>query len=190
MGMWLRSCKGILNQGKFCLWNPESRNILLMEFGFWALKSKIHLNESGTQPIFEVYLQVPRDKESRIHCLESGIQDCLGFPYMVQEVHSNDLWVFSKMADHPLRIIRSSPLSKMACETTFPPWGNFFGSFFVVGILLKNLRWLIYSFQMKTIDFFKVENFYQPQASMALYWTINHCNWRKLSFYLLKTFYC
>ena len=40
MGMWLRSCKGIWNQGKFCLWNPESRNILLMKFGFWALKSK------------------------------------------------------------------------------------------------------------------------------------------------------
>ena len=130
------------------------------------------------------------DKECRIHCLESGIQDCLGFLYMVQEVHSNDHWVISKMADHPSFILRSSPLSMMACETTFPPWRNFLGSFFVLGILLKNLRWLICIFQMKTIYFFKVENFYQLQASTALYWTINHCNWCKLSFYLLKTFYC
>ena len=49
-----------------------------------------------------------------------------------QEVHSNDHWVFSKVADHP--IAHSQVL-----------------------------------FKRKTIDFFKVENFYQPRASMALY---------------------
>ena len=64
---------------------------------------------------------------------------------------------FPRWQTTPLLILRSSPLSKMACETTFPPGGNFLGFFFVVGILLNNLRWLIYSFKMKTIDFFKIE---------------------------------
>ena len=43
-------------------------------------------------------------------------------PFVQRETRSNDLLVFSKMADHSL-IPRSSPLFKMAVESNFPPWG-------------------------------------------------------------------
>ena len=155
--------------------NSGRRGDDVLKGGHLACSSQnIHLGIGNPTNGWNLYAS-STDKESRIHWLESGIQDSLGFLYMVQEVHSNDHWVFSKMTDHPSIILRSSPLSKMACETSFPPWGNFLGSFFVLGILLNNLRWLIYSFQMKTIDFCKVENFFQLQASTALYWTSNHC---------------
>ena len=147
-----------------------------MEFGFWALKSKIHLKESGTPPMVEIYMQVPLTKnpesitwnlESVAWNLESKtVWDSLTWCKKLIQMTSG---YFPRWQTTPLLILRSSPFSKMACETTFPPWGNFLGFFFVVDILLNNLRWLIYSFKMKTIDFFKVENFCQPQASMALY---------------------
>ena len=53
--------------------------------------------------------------------MESRIQDCSGIPYLVQEVYPNDHWVLSKMVDRSSLILRSSPFSKMAAETTFAP---------------------------------------------------------------------
>ena len=43
----------------------------------------------------------------------------------MRETHPNEYWLFSKMADHLLLITsRLSPLSKMAAESNFPPWGR------------------------------------------------------------------
>ena len=56
--------------------------------------------------------------------MESRIQDCSGIPYMVQEVYANDHLVLFKMVGCSLLILRSSPFSKMAAETTFAPRGT------------------------------------------------------------------
>ena len=55
----------------------------------------------------EIFVQVPLTKNPEsitwnLESVESRIQDCLGFPYMVQAINSNDHWVFSKMVDHPV----------------------------------------------------------------------------------------
>ena len=65
---------GIRNLGHFCLWNQ----------GSWALESRIKLKESGIQiPLTKSGMQF---LESGIDSVESGIQDCLGFPYMERKI--------------------------------------------------------------------------------------------------------
>ena len=63
---------GIWNQGKFCLWSPES----------WALESAKQLKESGILLTIGIWESKFHWQKSRIHCVESRIQDCLEFPYM------------------------------------------------------------------------------------------------------------
>ena len=60
--------------GNYCLWNQES----------CALESRIKLKESGIQiPLTKSGMQF---LESGIDSVESGIQDCLGFPYMERKI--------------------------------------------------------------------------------------------------------
>ena len=69
---------GICKHKKFCFWNPES----------WALGSEIQLKESGIPLTIEIQNPTFTEKDwkgilvSGIHCVESRIQNCLGFPYM------------------------------------------------------------------------------------------------------------
>ena len=58
----------------------ESEKFLLPES--WALGSGIQLKESGIPITIGIQNSSPTDKdlESGIHCVESRIQDCLGFP--------------------------------------------------------------------------------------------------------------
>ena len=70
---------GILNPGKFCLWNPEP----------WTLKSRKQVKESRIPVTIGIRDPSFTDKESGIQYLESGIhgeesliQDCFGFPYI------------------------------------------------------------------------------------------------------------
>ena len=79
-GIWEIFACGIRNTGKFGMWNPES----------WVLESRIQHKESRipltiigfTDKTGIQYL------ESKIHCVESRIQDCLGSPHMGQKVAS------------------------------------------------------------------------------------------------------
>ena len=63
---------------KFCFWHPES----------WALGSEIQLKESGIPLTIEIQNPTFTEKDwkwalvSGIHCVESRIKNCLGFPYM------------------------------------------------------------------------------------------------------------
>ena len=76
----------------FCLLNPESGNILLVESGILGLRiPKIQLKESGipiTTGIRNPESKFPPTKagiqylESGIYHMESRIQDALGFHYM------------------------------------------------------------------------------------------------------------
>lgn len=91
--------------------------------------------------------------------MKSRIWDCVEFPNMVQEIISNDHWVFSKMADFPIGHSQALSTLQDGMWDNFSILGEFPWLFFIVGILLDNLKWLIYSFQIKTIDFFKVEVF-------------------------------
>ena len=63
---------GIWNQGKFCLWSPES----------WALESAKQLKESGILLTLGIWESKFHWQKSRIHCVESRIQNCLEFPYI------------------------------------------------------------------------------------------------------------
>ena len=63
---------GFWNPRNFGWWNPES----------WALESGILLKIRIQNPRFHWQRLEPSTWESRIHGLESRIQDCLGFPYM------------------------------------------------------------------------------------------------------------
>ena len=76
----------------FCLLNPESGNILLVESGILGLRiPKIQLKESGIPitigirnpeskfPLTKAGIQYP---ESGIYHMESRIQDALGFHYV------------------------------------------------------------------------------------------------------------
>ena len=69
---------GIWKHRKFCFWHPES----------WALGSEIQLKESGIPLTIEIQNPTFTEKDwkwilvSGIHCVESRIQNCLGFPYM------------------------------------------------------------------------------------------------------------
>ena len=68
---------GIWKHRKFFFWPPES----------WALESEIQLKESGIPLTIEIQNPTFTDKDwrilvSRIHCVESRIQNYLGFPYM------------------------------------------------------------------------------------------------------------
>lgn len=115
------SCR-IQNPGFFCLWNPD--------FGLWHPEYSSSNLESHQR--LQSWIQVPliSNLESSTWNLEftagmeSRIQDCSGIPYMVQEVYPNDHWVLSKMVDRSSLILRSSPFSKMAAETTFAPQGT------------------------------------------------------------------
>ena len=69
---------GIWKHRKFCFWHPES----------WALGSEIQLKESGIPLTIEIQNPTFTEKHWNevlvlgIHCVESRIQNCLGFPYM------------------------------------------------------------------------------------------------------------
>ena len=60
--------------------STESGKFLLPES--WVLGSGIQLKESGIPVTIGIQNPSPTDKdlESGIHCVESRIQDCLGFP--------------------------------------------------------------------------------------------------------------
>ena len=63
--------------------NPE--NICLLNQESWALESEIQLKESGIPLTIGNRNPSSADMaylESRIHGVESRIQDCFGFPYM------------------------------------------------------------------------------------------------------------
>ena len=63
---------GIWNRGKFCLRSPES----------WALESAKQLKESGILLTLGIWESKFHWQKSRIHCVESRIQNCLEFPYI------------------------------------------------------------------------------------------------------------
>ena len=60
------------NPGKFCFWNPEP----------WPLESRIQIKESGIPLTTGLGNPSLTDKESRIHGVESRIEDCCAFLYM------------------------------------------------------------------------------------------------------------
>ena len=65
---------GFRNLGNYCWWNQES----------CALEPRIKLKETGIQiPLTKTGMQF---LESGIDSLDSGIQDCLGFPYMERKI--------------------------------------------------------------------------------------------------------
>ena len=87
--------------------------------------------------------------------MESRIQDCSGIPYMVQEVYPNDHWVLSKVVDRSSLILRSSPFSKMAAETTFAPRGTVVDVKIATGMcfIKSNFFWnALLPFLRQTID--------------------------------------
>ena len=67
-------CKGmrIRNPENFCLWNPE----------YWALEYGIQLMQGIRNPSSTDKNSGIQYLESRIHGVESRIQECLGFPYI------------------------------------------------------------------------------------------------------------
>ena len=71
-------CQWNWKHRKFCFWHPES----------WALGSEIQLKESGIPLTIEIQNPTLTEKDWKgvlvfgIHCVESRIQNCLGFPYM------------------------------------------------------------------------------------------------------------
>ena len=90
----------IPESGKFCLWNPESSENLFVgnwksrtwAFGIQLKKSRIPLtikirNPSSTNKESEIYCP-----ESGIHSVESRIQDCLAFPYIMWHTNHNELY--------------------------------------------------------------------------------------------------
>ena len=107
----------------FCLLNPESGNILLVESGILGLRiPKIQLKESGIP--LTIGIQNPESKfpltkdgiqypESKIYPVESRIQDPLGFHYMRWK---NAYWLGHKYSINSLyscsksvKILRSVP---------------------------------------------------------------------------------
>ena len=80
---------------KFCLWNPESSENLFV--GNW--ESGIQLKKSGIPLTIKIRNPSSTNKESEIYCPESGIhsvesriQDCLAFPYIMWHTNHNELY--------------------------------------------------------------------------------------------------
>ena len=101
----------IQNLGNFCLWNPD--------FGLWNPYSISSNLETHKRLWFWIQVPLFNNLESSTWNLEFAAwnlesKTVLGSPYMVQEVHPIDHWVFSKMVDRSSLILRSSPISKMA----------------------------------------------------------------------------
>ena len=128
-------CKRIRDPWNFCLWNPEYEKLLLVE-------SRIWLKESGIPLTIEI--QSPRELtktgtqylESEIHSVESGIQNCLGFPYMGRVV----TWVlFSVFSIFCITSYGDRNLPQNRQTTDFlmlaaPSEGRFVGSNLVVAL--------------------------------------------------------
>ena len=90
----------IPESGKFCLWNPESsENLFLWNWKSWTWESGIQLKKSEIPLTIEIQNPSSTNKESEIYCLESGIhsvesriQDCLAFPYIMWHTNHNELY--------------------------------------------------------------------------------------------------
>ena len=85
---------------KFCLWNPESsENLFLWNWKSWTRESGIQLKKSGIPLTIDIRNPTSTNKESEIYCLEFGIhsvesriQDCLAFPYIMRRTNHNELY--------------------------------------------------------------------------------------------------
>ena len=78
----------IPESGKFCLWNPESsKNSFLWNWKSWTWESGIQLKKSWIPLTTEIRNPSSTNKESKIYCLESRIQDCLAFTYINNVTH-------------------------------------------------------------------------------------------------------
>ena len=76
--------------GKFCLWNPESsENSFLWNWKSWTWESGIQLKKSWIPLTIEIRNPSSTNKESKIYCLESRIQDCLAFTYINNVTHKS-----------------------------------------------------------------------------------------------------
>ena len=90
----------IPKSGKFCLWNPESsENLFLWNWKSRTRESGIQLKKSGIPLTIDIRNPSSTNKESEIYCLESGIhsvesriQDCLAFPYIMRHTNHNELY--------------------------------------------------------------------------------------------------
>ena len=75
---------GFRNQGNFCLWNLESREVLFVESGK-------QFKESGIPVTIEIQNPSSTIKDWNtvpgICGVESRIQECLRFPYMGEAIH-------------------------------------------------------------------------------------------------------
>ena len=90
----------IPESGKFCLWNPESSENLFV--GNWKSRTwafGIQLKKSGIPLTIKIRNPSSTNKESEIYCPESGIhsvesriQDCLAFPYIMWHTNHNELY--------------------------------------------------------------------------------------------------
>ena len=84
------SRKRYRNPGYFCLWNSESGEIWhggseILGFGIWNTAQGIRNPTYDWNPVTKTGIQY---LESRIHGVESRIQDCLGFPYVRRNMAS------------------------------------------------------------------------------------------------------
>ena len=77
----------------------QPSNLFLYNWKPCTWKSGIQLKKSGIPITIEIRNPSPTNKESEIYCLESGIhsvesriQDCLGFPYIMWHTSRNELY--------------------------------------------------------------------------------------------------
>ena len=86
-------------------WNPESSEKLFLwnwksrSWESWTWESGIQLKKFGIPLTIEIRNPSSTNKESEIYCLESGIhsvesriQDCLAFPYIMWHTNYNELY--------------------------------------------------------------------------------------------------
>ena len=96
---------GFRNPRKFCLWNPESRKLLFVEWGILGFGKRNTAQGIRNQimiAIAGIHSTTSNDKESGIQYLESGIHgvesripDCLGFHYYLGRF-INDMYRFGR----------------------------------------------------------------------------------------------
>ena len=90
----INPCKVIrlLESGKFCLWNPNSTvEFVLVELEIQDLRIRNSAQEIRN-PSYTGKESEIQYLESRIHSVESRIQDCLVFPYIMWPKNHNELY--------------------------------------------------------------------------------------------------
>ena len=90
----INPCKVIrlLESGKFCLWNPNSTvEFVLVELEIPDLRIRNSAQEIRN-PSYTGKESEIQYLESRIHSVESRIQDCLAFPYIMWHKNHNELY--------------------------------------------------------------------------------------------------